>query len=390
MKTLVDTFMQCIKSESLNLPLNDEYKKEYTDEQLKKLYAISKAHDLCNVVGSAVIKNGLHKQNGQMQAKFNDAVLRSVGRYERISHELTNICKTLENAKIPFIPLKGSVLRAYYAEPWLRTSCDIDIFINLSDAEKAVKALEKDLGFKVENKWINEWSVFSPSGVHIEIHYIDNGQKTEVFVLKDVWDHATVVGGKVYQYAMSWEYFYLYHIAHMAKHFYSSGCGVRTFLDLAVMDNKLSIDKEKRDTLLKKYGLYDFAVGAEQLVDVWFNGAEHNELTQKMQAYIIKAGVYGDKENWVAVQQLKNGDGGTKHIFRRLWVPYEDLKVIYPSLDGKKWLIPFYQIRKWFRVFKPSVAKRSIKEIKVSKSVSEEKRQEISKMFSELGLNEKK
>ena len=382
--------MQLLKSESLNLPLDNAYKKIYTQEELKKLYTLAKKHDVCSILSSAIIKNELCENNSVAYNKFNDVMLKSVGRYERINHELESICNVLENAEIPFIPLKGSVLRPYYAQPWLRTSCDIDIFINLSDAERTVSALEKELGFKPNSKWINEWSVYSPSGVHTEIHYIDNTEKTEICVLKDVWNNSFAVDGKKYHTAMSWECFYLYHIAHMAKHFESSGCGIRPFLDLVIIDKKLPINIEKRDALLKEHGLYEFAMGAEQLVDVWFNGAEHTELTQKMSDYIIKAGVYGDKENWVAVQQLKNGDGGTKHVFRRLWVPYEDLKIIYPSLEGKRWLTPFYQLRKWYRIYKPSVAKRSLHEIKVSKTVTQDKKQEIEKMFNQLGLNAKK
>ncbi|MBO4954226.1 MAG: nucleotidyltransferase family protein, partial [Clostridia bacterium] len=30
---------------------------------------------------------------------------------------------------IDFMPLKGAVIRQYYPEPWMRTSCDIDIHV---------------------------------------------------------------------------------------------------------------------------------------------------------------------------------------------------------------------------------------------------------------------
>jgi hypothetical protein len=46
-----------------------------------------------------------------------------------MKHEFERICLVLEKAKIPHIPLKGSVLRKLYKEPWLRTSCDIDILV---------------------------------------------------------------------------------------------------------------------------------------------------------------------------------------------------------------------------------------------------------------------
>ena len=382
---------ELIKSESLGIPLNDNYNTPITEEQGVKLYNLSKMHDLCHVVGSAIQKNKLLSERDKICGKFDDQVFKAIGRYERINHELKNLCEVLENAKIPFIPLKGSVLRSYYKEPWLRASCDIDIFVYEKNVDNAIDALVKELNYKAEGTFINEKSVFSPSGVHIEMHYLaDKSKRTEICVLDDVWGSAVPVEGKTYQRAMSWEYFYLYHIAHMAKHFESSGCGIRPFLDIIIMNNCLNIDSEKKNELLSKYSLSNFATSAEHLADVWFNGAEHTDLTQKMSEYIVKAGVYGDRENWVTVQQMKNGHGGKRHVLRRLWVPYEDLKVIYPSLEGKKWLIPLYQIRKWFRIFKSGALKRGLKEIKISSAVTDEKKQETKNMFIELGLNVKK
>ena len=36
----------------------------------------------------------------------------------------------IKKVQIPFLPLKGSVIRQYYPEPWMRTSCDIDILVD--------------------------------------------------------------------------------------------------------------------------------------------------------------------------------------------------------------------------------------------------------------------
>ena len=92
----------------------------------------------------------------------------------------------------------------------------------------------------------------------------------------------------------------------------------------------------QREQLLKDKGFYDFYVGCKKLVDVWFFGGEYDELSQKMEEYILKAGVYGDRENWVAVQQVKKGGGTVKHLFRRLFPPYKDMILIYPKLKGRK------------------------------------------------------
>ena len=45
-------------------------------------------------------------------------------------------CNALEKAQIPFVPLKGSVIRKYYPEAWMRTSSDIDVLVHKEDVEK--------------------------------------------------------------------------------------------------------------------------------------------------------------------------------------------------------------------------------------------------------------
>ena len=62
--------------------------------------------------------------------------------------EYENLCSAFEKAQIPFLPLKGSVIRKYYPEAWMRTSCDIDILVHDEDVgrakeiQKAQKAIE--------------------------------------------------------------------------------------------------------------------------------------------------------------------------------------------------------------------------------------------------------
>ena len=85
------------------------------------LYKLSKAHDLAHLVGDALIKNDLIG-NDEIKAKYQKQVMIAIYRYEKINYELNHLRSALNEAQIPFIPLKGSVLRQYYPEPWMRTS----------------------------------------------------------------------------------------------------------------------------------------------------------------------------------------------------------------------------------------------------------------------------
>ena len=68
-----------------------------------------------------------------------------------------------------------------------------------------------------------------------------------------------------FRYEMTDEFFYFYHIAHMAKHFENGGCGIRPFVDLVVLDRMDSENFSKRDELLKSGGLLQFARAIPQV-----------------------------------------------------------------------------------------------------------------------------
>ena len=86
---------------------------------------MSAKHDVIHLLALGLKQNELiSKENSEIE-KY---ILKAVFRYERLRYEYNNLCDALEKAQIPFIPLKGSVIRKYYPEAWMRTSCDIDYF----------------------------------------------------------------------------------------------------------------------------------------------------------------------------------------------------------------------------------------------------------------------
>lgn len=128
MEKIIHAMMELIASEVCGKSI-DKTRYSLTDEELAKLYKLSKSHDLAHLVGDALIKNNLIG-DGEIKAKFQKQIMLAVYRYEKINYELGRLRKVLNEAEIPFIPLKGSVLRRYYPEPWMRTSCDIDVLVH--------------------------------------------------------------------------------------------------------------------------------------------------------------------------------------------------------------------------------------------------------------------
>ena len=90
-----------------------------------------------------------------------------VYRYEKINYELNRLCETLNEVKIPFIPLKGSVIRQYYPEPWMRTSCDIDVLVHEEAVDQTAQIIVEKLGYTYEKKQYHDISLMSDGGVHL-------------------------------------------------------------------------------------------------------------------------------------------------------------------------------------------------------------------------------
>ena len=230
----------------------DEETREAVFNCADKLYKFSKHHDISHLVSYAIEKNRIPLEQTELTKKLKKRHPIAAVRYEATNQIFCQVCDAFESEHIQFVPLKGSVIRDYYPEPWMRTSCDIDILVHEEDLERASMLLGNVYGYKKDESGTHDVSLFSQNGTHIELHY----KLSEIYyessaekLIDRVWEYACPKEGKAYYCVLSDEFFYLYHIYHMAKHFESGGCGIRPFLDLWILDNKVDHDKEKRDIL---------------------------------------------------------------------------------------------------------------------------------------------
>ena len=367
--------------------LEKEDKESLTPELLPRLYALSKAHDMAHIVAQGLSDLELLGED-EISQKFQKQQMLAVYRYQKLNYELEQICQTLEDAKIPFIPLKGSVIRQYYPEPWMRTSCDIDVLVHEEELDRAV-ALFKEKGYKSEPKSSHDVSLYSAGGIHIELHYetVEEGRAVDAnAILSKIWKNATPQSTGSVHMMLTDEMFYFYHIAHMAKHFENGGCGIRPFLDLWILEHRVEHDDTDRTTLLEQGGLLTFANVSRRLSAAWFDDAKHDEMTEQMQSYILFSGVYGTLDNRVAVQRNKQ-DGRVRYIISRIFVSYDSLKILYPILKKHKWLTPVMEIRRWFRLLRKGRMKHSLQELNVNKTMSQEQIAGTADLLQKLGLD---
>ncbi len=356
-------------------------------EDWKNLYELAKSQDLTQLAADAIAKNAV-PVDPEIKTKFDKKLRLAVYRYQITVYELERIKKILNEAEIPFIPLKGSVLRQSYPQPWMRTSSDIDILVHENDLSRAIEAMKAE-GLQPCGQTSHDVTFKTDSLIHLELQFnlFEESQigKSEQ-VLNSVWERSAPIDG-TFEYRMSDEMFYYYHLAHMAKHLeFGGGCGIRPFLDLWVLNHSVPGDDQARFALLRMGGLEKFAEIANELVAYWMEEKEPSELALQLQHFIFTGGIYGTEENAAIMRQGKR-KSRISYIFSRLWIPYEQLVAIYPGLKGKRILQPLYEIRRWFRLMKRDVFKRSRAELKNAGAVSDEEIVNASQMLSDLGLN---
>ena len=277
-------------------------------ENLAPLYKLSKSHNMAHIIASALSKLGII-DNDEISQKFSKQQILAIYRYERLNYDVEQIYEIFEKAKIPFMPLKGAVIRAIYPEPWMRTSCDIDILIKEDDLNRAIDVLKEELGYtSEENRNYHDISLYSPNGVHLELHFsiMENMDSIDK-LLCQVWSYSVLADGTEYQYRQTNEYLLFHHIAHMSYHFVSGGCGIKPFLDLHLMQQKMKFDLQKVQELCSICGLQTFYDKVTELTKVWFERKPCDGIILKMQSYILQGGVYGTLENKVTTQQGISG-----------------------------------------------------------------------------------
>ena len=171
----------------------------------------------------------------------------------------------------------------------------------------------------------------------------------------------------------------------MAYHFVRGGCGVRSFIDLYLIEKNLSFDIEKFNEMLRESNLEVFYKRCLELNECWFSNKEYNDISRIMSKYVYDGGVYGTVDNLITVKQLSYRNK-FKYFLSRIFVPYNRLKKHYPALDKRPYLLPFFEIRRWFGLLSGKKMKKSVSEIKTVVGADDKKENDIAFLLNELDI----
>ena len=379
--------VQNVLTEILYVTINEaecdeSLKAKITPDMLVSVYRLAKKHDLAHIVSDFVYKHKI-EITPELQAKLQKEEMLSIYRNEQMKYSFAEICAAFDEAGLVYVPLKGSVIRPYYPYESMRTSCDIDILIHETDLEAAIESLTSK-GYNCGERNYHDVSLYSPNKIHLELHFhiqenIDNLDA----VLKDAWSYAAPANGS--QYAFSNDFFAFHIFAHMAYHFVSGGCGIRSLLDIWVLEHKMGISHSDAKPLLEKGGIYKFAAEMSNLAELCFTQNSRDDFSASVLKYIFQGGVYGSTENNIAVDKSKTGSS-FGYAVKSLFPPYKTMVLGFPSLKRAPYLLPFCWLARGIKAIFGRSSKRVVSEMTCANNISDEKIKEVTAICSHLGL----
>ena len=201
--------------------------------------------------------------------------------------ELQEMESRFEAAGIVNQPMKGARMKFIYPSPQMREMSDIDVLIGQEDRKKAGEVLSR-MGYALSQDIKHHEIYVKKPFMVVEAHramYDRTVDENQYQYFSD-FSRAVLREGCLYTYDFNREDFYVYLIAHMAKHFYTMGCGIRNLLDIYVYQEKY------KGEMNLKY--------VKQELKKDFQGIEED--LEKLQQ-VIDSGKIGSKkkDEWLAV-----------------------------------------------------------------------------------------
>ena len=353
---------------------------DLSEVNLEELLRLANAHDLAHLICYELERRGLIVEGegsenrgtlgeGQVIDDFVEQLDLAMFRHINREIAVAKVREVLEGEKIPFIILKGTVLMDLYPEPWMRTSSDVDVLVGVDDFDRAADAF-KQSGLVNFAETDHDLSFYTAEEFHIELHHSlieDDRLPDTAKHLKNIWNYSKPSSDGKVERTLNDEMFYFYHIAHMAKHFKESGCGIRYFMDLWILNHATSFEKDRRNALLADSGIKTFAEKAEKISEIWFSGADDDPELDEIIDFLVNGGVYGSLEYGTVLKRHRRGGRFAFYIYR-IFMPYSKIKHIYPVLQKAPILLPIFWVVRWFKLLNPKVRRHVKQEIAIERS----------------------
>lgn len=341
------------------------------------------------LMGALLNTEGLEEKKSKILRAY---VMQSIIKTTTQVMELKKIIRRFEEKEIVNQPMKGAKMKFIYPRPEMREMSDIDILIRQDCMEKAEDEL-KEMGYTLHQA-IKHHDIYVKAPLMVvEAHRamydktVDNNQ----YDYFSDFSKTVLQDGCSYTYDFKTEDFYIYMIAHMAKHFYVKGCGIRNLVDIYVylQAKENEMDREYIDIELKKLGLDVFTDHMESIAMDWLNHKPLSKFQQQVFDYMLDSGIYGKDENGIwnkfSEEKQKKKDVSVKQLKKwYFFPPLSYMTEYYPWLERIPVLLPVaWGIRACRGVF----MKKGTEKRKMLYNIEKEEIQTYKEIYEEMQLH---
>ena len=336
------------------------------------LYAAAQKHMLTAMAAYALKLAGINDR------RFEQDYYKAIRKVAAMEIDKERLFDRMEEEKIWYMPLKGSVLKDLYPSIGLRQMSDFDILFD-ERYKKEVRNIFRELGYTCKHFGEGNHDVYEKEPVcHFEMHRTlfdaSNPVMKKIYEeYMDVKSRLIKDEGREYGCHFDNNDFYIYIIAHEYKHYNGGGTGLRSLLDTYVIWQKwgTELDPDYIAGETKRLGIFEFEQKNRQLALDLFSGKPLTESERKMLDYILMSGTYGNLKNNVEHKINRNGGGRKgkqKYIFRKLFLPMDIIKSYYPFYYKYKIFLPVLFV---YRLIKAATFKRKkvMNELRILKKV---------------------
>ncbi|MCM1316170.1 MAG: nucleotidyltransferase family protein [Alistipes senegalensis] len=324
-----------------------------------KIFSLTQKHMITNIAWYSVNKL-TGKPDSELWTKWTEIKNKAIAKDITQRNEYKKIIAAFDKEKIRCMAVKGIFLKKMYPKSDFRTMSDIDILIDTENADKAGNIMLA-LGYTCESKEKSHHDVyFKPPVMNIEIHrqlFSDILQNNFNQYYENAFINAEKIDSFEFVYKMTDEEFYIYTLAHFYKHYSNGGSGIRSVIDIYIMNNTIyeKLDKKSLNCKLKKLQLLDFRKEMTALSEMWFDENKESAELIKLSNYILGSGTYGTMFNNVNNQIRKKGRAG--YFVYCVFLPLNLMQNNYPVLKKLPFLLPVLWI---WRLIISLITKRNV------------------------------
>lgn len=362
-----------------------------TEEVWENIYRLSQFHKIQSLIFHAVQK--LPKEQRPPESilkKIQQAGSLEIARDTVQKAAQMELLTAFEKAGIAVLPLKGFLIKQFYPDTSMRMMADLDILFPV-EKEKETEGVLTALGYVCEHKDSHHSVYMRHPFMNIEMHYnmIGNDSLLDAYY-NNIWERLELEPGMSYIYRLKWEDFYIFMIAHLAKHFQSGGSGIRSVIDVQQFLDKMEekLDWKYIDEELRKIELTQFEQHMKNLTAIWFGGEKETEFYAQLREFIQNSGIYGTLENLGVQRAVRAGRKGWKGKMQMwlnvIFLPYKEMKMQYPYLLKCPVLLPIAWIQRFFRII--FLRRKKAKRILSSMNAESDVVKAHQELFEKLGF----